>query len=109
MSASRAVVIILACAPALEAAFAQDGGASLGGFICARPFAPACVDQAATYKKAEDAAACQRELDRYAAMTAAYRDCLERRIADTVRQANDILDHFHCLTRRDCPPAANSK
>jgi hypothetical protein len=102
-------VILLACALALDAALAQDGGASLGGFICARPFAPACVDQVATYKKADDAAECQRELDRYAAMTAAYRDCLERQIALTVRQANDVLDRFHCLTQRDCPPAAKSK
>ncbi len=95
--------------PAPDAAFAGDGAGSLGGFICARPFVPACADQPATYQKAEDAAACQRDLDRYAAATAAYRDCLEREIAVTVRQANDILDRFHCLTRRDCPPVANSK
>lgn len=93
-----------ALVPGLGAAFAGDGAASLGGFICARPFVPTCADQPATYQTAEAAAVCQGDLDRYAAATAAYRDCLEREIAVAVRQANDILDRFHCLTRRDCPP-----
>ncbi len=105
----RALVISLAFMPALGAAFAGDDDAVLGGFICARPFVPACADQPATYQKADELAACQRDLDRYAVATAAYRDCLERQIAFAVRQANDILDRFHCLSRRDCPPVAKSK
>jgi hypothetical protein len=104
----RPLAIVLAVMLALESALADDA-ASLGGFICARPFVPACADQPATYQKAEDVAACQRELDRYAVATAAYRDCLERQIAVTVRQANDMLDRFHCLSRRDCPPAGKTK
>jgi len=59
--------------------------------MCVQPFSPACVDQPATYQKAEKVSACQRELDAYAAATAAYRDCLQRQIADAVRQANDVL------------------
>jgi hypothetical protein len=105
----RAIVLSFACALAFDSAFAGDDGVSLGGFICARPFAPACADQPATYQKAEDVSACQRELDRYAVATAAYRDCLERQIAGAVRQANDILDRFRCLSQRDCPPVAKPK
>jgi hypothetical protein len=99
----RALAFCLASALATGAAFAGDGGVSLGGFICARPFAPVCADQPDTYRKTEDISACQRDLDRFAAATAAYRDCLERQIAVAVRQANDVLDRFRCLSRRDCP------
>jgi hypothetical protein len=106
---SRALVLFLALALALEPAFADDGAMSLSGFICARPFPPACVDAPATYQNAANLAACQRDLDRYAAWTAAYRDCLERQIASGLRQANDVLDRFHCLSQRNCPPATKSK
>ena len=107
---ARPLVFVLALAFTLApaAAFA-GGGALLSGFICAPPFVPDCVDQPSTDQRAEDVAVCQRDLDRYAVMTAAYRDCLERQIAAAVRQANDILDRFHCLSRRDCPPAAKPK
>jgi hypothetical protein len=104
---SRALVIALAIMLAPETAIA-GGGALLGGFICGIPFVPDCADQPSTYQKPEDLAACQRDLDRYAAMTAAYRDCLERQIAIAVRHANDVLDHFHCQSRHDCP-ADNAK
>ena len=104
---SRALALSLVFTLAPAAAFA--GGALLGGFICAHPFIPDCPDTPATYQNAESVAACQRELDRYAAMTAAYRDCLERQIAVAVRHANDVLDRFHCLSQRNCPPAAESK
>ena len=103
-----AFALSLALMLAPEAAFAGDG-ALLGGFICAPPFIPDCANQPSTYQKVEDVAACQRELDRYAAMTAAYRDCLERRIAVALREANDVLDRFRCLSRRECPPVAKSK
>jgi hypothetical protein len=106
---SRASFLSLAFALALDAAYASDGGATLGGFICARPFAPSCVDQVATYQKAESVSACQSDLDRFAAATAAYRDCLERQIAGAVRQANGVLDRFRCLSRRDCPPVVKAK
>ncbi len=83
------------------------GEESLGGFICARPFPPPCVDRPDTYRKAENVAACQVELDRFAAATAAYRDCMERQISNEVRHANDVLDHFHCLAQHlSCPPTA---
>jgi hypothetical protein len=101
---ARAFFLSLAVAPALDTACAGEGVVSLGGFMCVQPFSPACVDQPATYQKAEKVSACQRALDGYAAATAAYRDCLERQISNAVRQANDVLDRFHCLSQRDCPP-----
>jgi hypothetical protein len=101
---ARAFFLSLAVALALDAACAGEGGVSLGGFMCVQPFSPACVDQPATYQKAEKVSACQRELDGYAAATAAYRDCLERQISSAMRQTNDVLDRFHCLSQRDCPP-----
>ena len=106
---SRAFFLCLAFALALDAACAGDGGVSLGGFMCVRPFSPACADQPATYQRPEKVSACQREIDGFVAATAAYRDCLERQIAGAVRQANDILDRFRCLSQRDCPPVAKPK
>jgi hypothetical protein len=104
---SRAFFLCLAVASALDAACAGDGGVSLGGFMCARPFSPACADQPATYQRPEKVSACQREIDGFVVATAAYRDCLQRQIADAVRQANDVLDRFHCLSRGDsCPSPA---
>jgi hypothetical protein len=105
---SRASFLSLAFALALDPACAGDG-ATLGGFICAQPFAPPCADQPATYQEAETIAACQRDVDRFVVATAAYRDCLERQLTGTVRQANDVLDSFRCLSRRDCPPVAKPK
>jgi hypothetical protein len=102
----RAFFLSLAFALALDTARAGDGGVTLGGFMCVRPFPPACVDQPATYKKAENVSACQREIDGLVVATAAYRDCLQRQIAGAVRQANDVVDRFHCLSRGDCPPTA---
>jgi hypothetical protein len=99
----RASFLCLAVASALDAACAGDGGVSLGGFMCVRPFSPACADQPATYQRPEKVSACQREIDGFVVATAAYRDCLQRQIADAVRQANDVLDRFHCLSRGDCP------
>lgn len=106
---SRALVLFFAIVLALDAAFAADDGVWWGELSCARPFAPACVNAPATYQNSEAVAACQHDLDRFALATAAYRDCLERQIAGAVRQANDVLDHFRCLSRRECPPVAKSK
>jgi len=104
---SRAFFLCLAFALALDAACAGDGGVSLGGFMCVRPFSPACADQPATYQRPEKVSACQREIDGFVAATAAYRDCLERQISSAVRQTNDVLDHFRCLSRGDsCPSPA---
>jgi hypothetical protein len=105
----HALALSLALMLALGTAFADDGAITLGGFICPRPFVPSCADRPATYQKAEGVAACQRDLDRYALAASAYRDCLERQIAVALRQTNDILDRFRCLSRRDCPPVAKSK
>jgi len=114
---SRAFFLSLVFTLALDAACAGagdksllggfSGDESLGGFICARPFPPACADQPDTYREKENAAACQVELDRFALATAAYRDCLERQIGIAVRHTNDVLDRFHCLSQHlSCPPTA---
>lgn len=105
---TRVLVLALAIALAPQPAIA-GGGALLGGFICAVPFVPDCVDHPSTYQNAESEAACQSDLDRYAAMTAAYRDCLERQVAVAMRRANDVLDRFRCLSGRVCPPGINAK
>ena len=103
----RAFVLAVASALALGPACASDDSVSLGGFMCVQPFPPACVEQPATYQKAEKVSDCQRELDRFSAATAAYRDCLERQIAGAIRRTNDVLDRFRCLSGRDpCPAAA---
>jgi hypothetical protein len=105
----RALVACLALMLTLVAAIAGDGPPTLGGFICAKPFVPTCEDERDTYRTAEDMAACQRDLNRYAIATAAYRDCLERQIAGAFREANDVLDRFRCLSRGACPPVAKAK
>ncbi len=97
---ARALFVLFVTAVALDTARAGDSDVSLGGFICVRPFAPACANQRDTYQKTEDISACRRELDRFSAATAAYRDCLERQIGAAVRQANDALDRFRCLSQR---------
>ncbi len=108
-SLSRAFFLSLAFTLALDTACAGEGGVSLGGFICVRPFSPACADQPDTFQAKEKLSACQRELDGFAAATAAYRDCLQRQISSAVRQANDILDRFHCLSQGGGSCAAPAK
>jgi hypothetical protein len=100
---ARTLVLSLALASALGSTCADDGDLSLGGFICVRPFAPPCANEPATYRRAEAVSACQGELDRFSAAMNAYRDCLERQIGDAFRRANDVLDHFHCLSQQNCP------
>ena len=103
----RAFFLSLAFALALDTACAGDGGVSLGGFMCARPFPPPCADLPDTYRTKETLSACRLELDKFAVAAAAYRDCLERQISTVVRGANDVLDHFHCLSQRlSCPSPA---
>jgi hypothetical protein len=96
----RALFLSLACALALDAARADENDISLGGFVCVAPFLPACVDQPDALGTKESVSACQRELDSFVAMTAAYRTCLEDKISAAVRRANDALDHFRCLSTR---------
>jgi hypothetical protein len=104
---SRAFFLFLAFALALDTACAGDGGVLLGEFTCVRPFSPACADQPDAYQRPEKVSACQREIDGFVVATAAYRDCLERQISSAVRQTNDVLDRFHCLSRGEsCPSPA---
>jgi hypothetical protein len=103
----RALFLSLACALALDAARADENDISLGGFVCVAPFLPACVDQPDALGTKESVSACQRELDSFVAMTAAYRTCLEDKISAAVRRANDALDHFRCLSQSGaCSSAA---
>jgi len=104
---SRAFFLSLAFGLALGPACAGDDGVSLGGFMCVRPFSPSCADQLDTYRKKENASACQLELDRFAAATIAYRECLERQISSAVRHANEVIDRFRCLSEGvSCPSPA---
>jgi hypothetical protein len=102
---SRALFLSLVAALTLDAACAGEDGISLGGFICARPFTPDCVDQPDTYRTEGRVLACQLEIQRFAVASAAYRDCLERQISSAMRHANDVLDHFHCLSKQASCPA----
>ena len=65
----------------ISGAWADEADLSLGGFICARPFAPVCVDAPSTYATAANVAGCQNEVDRFVTATVAYRDCLQRQSA----------------------------
>jgi hypothetical protein len=104
---SRALFLSLACALALDVARADENAISLGGFVCVAPFLPACIDQPKALGTIESVAACQRELDGFVAMTAAYRTCLEGKISSAVQRANGALDRFRCLSQsRACPPPA---
>ena len=106
---ARALVCALSLvfALAVGAAGADDAQLSLGGFICVRPFAPACVETPASVATAAGAASCQSEVDRFVVATAAYRDCLQHQISSAVRRVNDIVDHFRCLSQHEsCAPAA---
>jgi hypothetical protein len=99
----------LALTLAVSAARADDADLSLGGFICARPFAPACVEALANTATIAGAASCQSEVDRFVTATAAYRDCLQHQISGAIRRVNDVVDHFHCLSQHEsCPPPAKS-
>jgi hypothetical protein len=94
---------------AVGAARADDADLSLGGFICYRPFAPACVEAPANIATSASAANCQSEVDRYVAATAAYRDCLQHQISSAIRRVNDVVDHFRCLSQHEsCPPSPKS-
>jgi len=79
--------------------------ASLGGFLCAKPFPPDCVSRPETFRSDQKVADCQAEVDRFAAMAGAYRDCLERQISQTMRDANAFIDRFRCLAKRAACPS----
>jgi hypothetical protein len=92
---------------AVGAAPADEADLSLGGFICVRPFAPACVNAPATYGAQENVASCQVEVERFVNATAAYRNCLQGQIAGAVSRVNDIVDRFRCRARLGaCPPSS---
>src|SRR5271168_2259369 len=104
---SRALLLSLVGALALDMARADENDPSLGGFVCVAPFLPACVDQPNALGTKKSVSACQRELDGFVAMTAAYRTCLEGKISSAVRRANDALSRFRCLSQSGaCPPPA---
>ncbi len=104
---SRALALFIALALTRGAARAEDVELSLGGFLCARPFAPACAEAPETFRSPEAVAACQGEMERFVAATMAYRDCLERQIAGAMHQANDMIDRFRCRSQpaKPCPSA----
>lgn len=105
----HACSLSLVLALTVGAARADDAELSLGGFICARPYAPACVDAPANTATTTGAATCQSEVDRFVVATAAYRDCLQHQISSAIRRANDIVDQFRCLSQHEsCPPAAKA-
>ena len=87
-----------ALAATLAAARADDGVATLGGFVCARPFPPACANDDA-FASPRAIAQCQRDIEHFVGATTAYRDCLEREIAAAVHKANDVIDHFRCRSQ----------
>ena len=103
LSLVRTFGLSVAFAFALAPARASDDGVTLGGFICVRPFAPACADIAGTYRTKEKVAACQNEIEQFAVAAVAYRDCLERQIGSALRQTNDVIDRFRCLSERGAP------
>ena len=103
----RVYGLSLVFALAASAAGADDAQLSLGGFICARPFSPDCIEAPASVATVAGAASCQSEVERFVAATAAYRDCLQHQISSAVQRVNDVVDHFHCLSQHEsCPPTA---
>lgn len=105
---SRALFLSFAVALAHDSACAEDRVVSLGGFICVRPFAPACADQPDTFRTDEKLSACRLEIERFVGATATYRDCLQHQISIAVRAANDVLDQFRCQSQphHSCAPRA---
>ena len=89
-----------------SALLSPEGG-SLGGFICAPPYPPACARLLTSASRKADLDACQNEVDAYANGMRAYRDCLGRRMGEALHEANDLLDAYRCRTRAEhCPGGA---
>ncbi len=95
---SRTFAVSFALALTLATARADDSVVTLGGFVCARPFPPACANDDA-FASPRAIAQCQRDIETLIAATTAYRDCLEREIAAAVHKANDVIDHFRCRSQ----------
>jgi hypothetical protein len=102
---SRALAFSVALAVAPAATRADDGEATLGGFLCARPIPPACANDEA-FLSPRAIAQCQRDVEHFIAATADYRDCLQRQIAAAMRRANDVIDRFRCRSQLIKPCAA---
>ena len=104
---SRAFALMLALTVAPLAARADDE-TTLGGFVCARPFAPACANDEA-FPSPRAIAQCQRDIEHFVAASIAYRDCLEHQIATAMLKANDVLDRFRCRSQLIKPCMATTR
>ena len=102
---ARALAVTFALALPGVGARADGPEASLGGFLCARPFAPDCAAQPTTYRSPLSIASCQIDVEHFIAASIAYRDCLQRQIAGAMRNANDVLDRFRCESQPAKPCA----
>ena len=96
---ARTLAVTTALVLAAADARADGVDASLGGFLCARPFAPDCAIQPATYRSPLSVAGCQIDVEHFLDASIAYRDCLERQIASAMRNANEVLDRFRCQSQ----------
>jgi hypothetical protein len=102
---ARALAVTFALALTGVGAHADGVEESLGGFLCARPFAPDCAAQSGTYRSPRSIAGCQVEVEHFVAASVAYRDCLQRQISSAMRNANDVLDRFRCQSQPAKPCA----
>lgn len=104
----RTVIMVVACGAGF--AWASDdyvGVGTLGGFICVRPLPPACAARDETFKSGSAIRECQDEVERFAAATAAYRECMQGQLAHAIRAANEVIARFRCLSKAGaCPDAA---
>lgn len=103
----RAIVFVVAGAVGPVWAADDTAVGTLGGFICVRPFSPACATRPETFKSPAAIGACQRDLEQFTAATYAYRDCMQAQLAQAIRAANEVIDRFRCLSQHvDCPEPA---
>lgn len=73
--------------------------------FCARPVAPACVDNSETYGAPLLRERCNVEVKRFLDMTFAYRKCLNSQLENEIRDTNAINDRFKCKLKggKKCP------
>src|ERR1700744_332810 len=105
---ARALTVTFVLALTGVDARADSAEASLGGFLCARPSAPACAAQPDTYRSPRSTANCQIEVGHFVAASIAYRDCLQRQIASAIRNANEVLEPSPSQSPPAKPCAATS-
>ena len=66
---------------------------------CSRPVAPGCVDNLAAYKNKQALKTCSDQMDRYKAMTFAYRQCMSKQLEYEIFRINRSLAKFRCLRK----------